>query len=128
MFTDIAFKWLDTALDLGITEAQFWEMTIAELERLVKSKKRVMKQQAEAEAKLRASFDYTLADLIGRSVARIYSNSARLPEIAEVYPSLFDREEVETKKAQKKQELSALRFRQFAQSFNKRFIGGADEG
>lgn len=128
MFTDLAYKWLDCALDLGITEERFWEMTITELEREVSSKKRVMRQKAEAEAKSRASFDYALADLIGRSVARIYSNSAKLPDIAQVYPSLFSSEEIEEKKAQKQEELSALRFKKFAQSFNKRFVGGANEG
>lgn len=102
-------------------------MTIAELERAVKSKRRVIKQQAEADAKMRASFDYILADLVGRSVARIYSNSAKLPELAQAYPSLFDTEEMEEARARKRDELSALRFRQFAQSFNKK-LGGANKG
>lgn len=100
-------------------------MTIAELERAVRSKRRVIKAETEAQAKMRASFDYVLADLVGRSVARIYSNSAKIPPIAEVYPNLFDSEEIEEARAQKQDELSALRFRQFAQSFNKRFMGGA---
>lgn len=125
LFTDLAYKWLDCALDLGISEESYWNMTIAELERAVKSKRRVIKQQAEDEAKTRASFDYILADMVGRSVARIYSNSVTIPPIAQVYPTLFDSEEMEELRAQKQDELSALRFRQFAQSFNKRFIGGA---
>jgi hypothetical protein len=115
-------------LDLGISEESYWNMTIAELERAVKSKKRVLRQQQEAEAKTRASFDYILADLVGRSVARIYSNSVVIPPISEVYPTLFDSKEIEEMKAQKQDELSALRFRQFAQSFNKRFLGGANKG
>ena len=125
LFTDLAYKWLDVALDLGISEESYWNMTIAELERAVKSKKRVMKQQAEADVKMRASYDYILADLIGRSVARIYSNSATMPPLSQVYPSLFNSEEIEEARAQKQDELSALRFKQFAQSFNKRFTGGA---
>ena len=84
-----------------------------------------MKQQAEADAKMRASFDYILADLVGRSVARIYSNSVVIPPLSQVYPSLFDSKEMEEERAKKQDELSALRFRQFAQSFNKRFTGGA---
>jgi hypothetical protein len=110
---------------MGISEEQFWNMTIAELERAVKSKQRVAKAQAEAEAKTKASLDYILADLIGKSVARIYSSSAKLPTLEETYPSLFDSKEVEEERAIKKDELSALRFKEFAQSFNKRFVGGA---
>lgn len=98
-------------------------MTLAELERLIASKKRVYKAQAQE----RASFDYILADLIGRSVARVYNSSNTLPEISSAYPTLFDSKEVEEQKATKKAELSALRFRLFANSFNKRFKEVAKE-
>lgn len=117
MFSDIVYKWLENALDYGITESEFWSMTMAEIERAINSKKRVMKIQAQE----KASFDYILADLIGRSIGRIYSSSTKIPEIAAVYPSLFDSQEVEEKRAEKKAELSALRFKQFAESFNKKF-------
>lgn len=73
------------------------------------------------ESKERAMFDYLLADLIGKSVSRIYSNSARMPELYEVYPSLFEQEDIEEKKQEQRDTLSALRFKQFAQSYNKRF-------
>lgn len=92
-------------------------MTIAELIRLIESKKRVEKQKAQE----KASFDFILADLIGRSISRIYNSSNKMPEISEVYPSLFDSKEIEEQKSIKKDELSALRFKQFADSFNKRF-------
>ena len=92
-------------------------MTISELERLIESKKRIKRRQDQE----RASFDYILADMIGRSVSRIYSSSAKLPEINEAYPSLFDKEEIKEKKQERKTELSALRFKQFAQAYNKKF-------
>lgn len=92
-------------------------MTIAELERAVESKKRMMKYQQQE----KAAFDYTLADLIGRSVARVYSSSNQLPPIYEVYPTLFDSETIKESRQEKIDELSALRFKQFAASFNKRF-------
>ena len=119
MFSDIVFRWLDVALDYGISEHDFWEMTIAELERAISSKKRVQKREAQE----RASFDYILADLIGRSISRIYNSANNVPSISEVYPTLFDSKEIEDAKSVKQDELSALRFRQFAQSFNKRFKG-----
>lgn len=76
----------------------------------------------------KATFDYTLADLIGRSVSRIQSSANKMPEICEVYPTLFDSKEVEEKKSQQKTKLSAMRFRQFATAFNKQFNkGGLEE-
>ena len=117
LFSNYIYKWLDNALDYGISEHDFWDMTIAELTRAIASKKRIQKQQAQE----KASFDYILADLIGRSISRLYSSSVTVPEIAEVYPSLFDAEEAKEEKENKKQELSVLRFKQFAQTFNKKF-------
>jgi hypothetical protein len=92
-------------------------MSLAELYRAVKSKQRVKLQQQ----KERAAFDYILADLIGRSVARLYSSNAKLPEITEVYSGLFDTQELREKRQKQVEELSALRFKQFAQAYNKKF-------
>lgn len=105
---------------MGIIEQDFWTMTFAELDRALSSKKRVIR----TEAKEKASYDYILADLIGRSISRIYSSSNKLPEIAEMYPALFDNEEIAQKKQEKKMELSALRFKQFADSYNAKYKGG----
>lgn len=91
-------------------------MTIAELERLITSKKRIQRRKEQE----KASFDYILADLIGKSMSRIYSSSARMPDIGEVYPALFDAQEIQEKKQERKDELSALRFKQFAQAYNKK--------
>lgn len=96
-------------------------MTITELTRAVESKKRVEKLKA----KEKATFDYILADLIGRSVGRLYSASAKMPELSEIYPTLFESQQIEEKKQEKRNELSALRFKLFAKSFNDRFQGGA---
>lgn len=113
--TDYIYKWLEVSLDCGLTEFEFWDMTLAELERAIESKKRVMKREEQK----RASFDYVLADLIGRSISRIYSSSAKMPEISEAYPTLFNSEEIQEKRQVNKDELSAMRFRRFAQAFNK---------
>ena len=91
-------------------------MTLAELERAVESKKRVYKRQAQE----KAHFDYALAELIGISVSRIYNSSNKMPDIAEAYPSLFDVEVIKEKKQERKDELSALRFKQFATFHNNR--------
>lgn len=117
MFENYAYKWLECALDYGIAECDYWNMTLAEAIRQIESKKRQQKAQAQE----KASYDYILADLVGRSVSRIYSQSAEMPQIADVYPLLFDKQEVEQQRQQKQNELSVLRFKQFANTFNKRF-------
>lgn len=91
-------------------------MTIGELERAIESKKRI-KRKSDQE---KASFDYILAELIGKSISRIYSSSNKMPELNEAYPTLFDSEEIQEKKQEIKDDLSALRFKQFAQNYNKR--------
>ena len=110
-------------MDYGLTEHEFWTMTLAEVIRAVDCKKRTLKREAQE----RASMDYILADLIGRSVARIHSSSNQLPHISQVYPSLFDSEEVEQKLQEKRDEASVARFKQFAESHNAKFKGGSKE-
>lgn len=108
---------LDNALDYGITEADFWNMTFAELDRVVASKKRLDKYNAQQ----KATYDYILAALIGRAFAAGMDSKATFPEIYEVYPSLFDKQEREAQKQEQTNQLSALRFKQFANSYNKKF-------
>lgn len=120
LLSDYVFKWLNTALDYDISEWEFWDMTLSELERAIASKQRMEQRRAQE----RASFNYVLADLIGRSVGRIYSKDGKYPEIYEAYPSLFSQEEIESKKQERKDEASALRFRQFAAAFNSKFNKG----
>lgn len=91
-------------------------MTLLEVDRALKSYVRVKRREAQE----RASYDYILADLIGRSVARVYHSTNKMPPIYEAYPNLFDNEEMQEKQQQKKDDLSALRFRKFANAFNKK--------
>lgn len=95
-------------------------MTIAELRRYFESKKRV----TERKAREKASYDYILGDLIGKSIARIYNKNAKYPEIFEAYPTLFESEEIQEKRREQQMELSALRFKQFANFHNKNLGGG----
>lgn len=104
------------ALDYGISEAEYWSMTIGEFTRAIESKKKMLKLQAQEQA----SYHYILADLIGRSVARAFSSSNKMPDIGEVYPTLFDSEEIAQKKQEQMDKLSTIRFRLFADSHNKK--------
>ena len=95
-------------------------MTLAELERAITSKKRLQKEAAQE----KANFDYILADLIGRSISRIYNSSATMPHISEAYPTLFDSQEIAEAKKAKAQELSVIRFKLFVDSHNKKIKEG----
>ena len=44
-----------------------------------------MKQQAQ--------FDYSLADLFGASVSRLFDSNVEFPSLQKAYPSLFEEEE-----------------------------------
>lgn len=114
------FDWLDVAMYYGIEERSYWDMTIGEVSRAIDIKKRQQKAQAQE----KACFDYILADLIGRSYARIHSSANDMPHISKVYPSLFDEEETVAKESEIKAQLSAARFKQFADAYNKRYKGG----
>lgn len=93
-------------------------MTIGELSRAVKSKLRVRKLEAQQ----KAQFDYTLAQMMGRACGMAFGTiKNEFPEISSIYPTLFDSEEIKQKKQEQKAELSALRFKQFAESFNTKF-------
>ena len=91
-------------------------MTPAEVNRSIHSRNRVRKIEAQE----RASYDYILASLIVRGVSITLGSKDRFPSIEEAYSGLFD-DVIEEKKETIKQQkinLSALRFRQFAQSYN----------
>lgn len=109
------------ALDMGLSEWQFWDMTLGELDRYAESQVRVQKRKAQE----KALADYRLADLIGYSIARIYSQEAKYPEIYDVYPAVFDRERIEEAKQKEKNKKTAEWLTQFTKSFNK---SGAKEG
>lgn len=108
---------LDNALDCGVSEIEFWDMTIGELDRLIKSKQR----QDKNRAKERAVLDYTLAVLVGRAMSA--DEQHPFPELYDAYPGVFAEEIEANQKALQEQHdnLSALRFIQFAESFNQKF-------
>ena len=107
-------------MNAGITEKDFWDMTFAEIDRAIDT----FNRKQLAEEKRQAIFDYTLADLIGHSVSRVYNSANQMPALFDAYPSLFDKEVEEEQMRKKREELSIARFRQFAQLTNKRFKEG----
>lgn len=65
-------------------ERDFWDMTKIEVERYLEGAVWRMKQKAQ--------FDYSLADLIGVSVARVLDSGNSFPSLYDVYPQLFAEE------------------------------------
>lgn len=101
-------------------------MTVGEVNRAIESNNRITKIKAQE----KASYDYILAGLIGKYVSLILTGKGSSPKINEVYPGIFDDivKEQEEAAEQQRMNLSALRFRQFAQSYNNNFSqGGAKE-
>ena len=113
------YEWLDSALDCGISELDFWNMTLAEVNRAIDSKIRMKK----AEEKERASFDYILASIIAKGVQSSIVGGEGIPEITEIYSSLFtdDIEEKQIQKEKIKNDLSVSRFKQFVSLHNKKY-------
>lgn len=110
---------LESALDFGITELDFWEMTPGEVNRSIQSKIRVRKIETQE----RASYDYILANLIIKGVNLSLGGKGTFPSIEEAYPGIFD-DQVKARNEEiqeQKMILSALRFKQFAQSYNSNF-------
>lgn len=104
---------LQPAINVGLTEFDFWEMTIAEVQRYVDG--------AVWRMRTKAQYDYMLADLIGISVSRVMSNEVQFPSIASVYPNLFEAEAEEVVAAREEEIAitnSTNRFMEFALKHN----------
>ena len=71
----------------------------------------------------KASFDYIQANMIIKGVSIVLGDKSKLPSIEEAYPSIFAENIIQEQEKiqQRKDELSALRFIQFAQSYNVKF-------
>ena len=99
-------------------------MTIGEVSRYIDTKNKLRKQEAQE----KASYDYILASLIAKGISISLGAKDTFPSIYEVYSEVFDDviKQKEEEKQEKIMQLSALRFRQFAQSYNNnRKNGGA---
>lgn len=118
---DIAQKLLQPAINMGLSEFDFWNMTKAEIERYLEGAIWRMRSKAQ--------FDYCLADLIGISVARVMSNDVTYPPIEQIYPNLFD-QDIKVEKERLEEELriedSTNRFMEFALKHNAKIREGVE--
>ncbi len=107
-------------LDYGISEFDFWNMTLREIENCINSKQRVRRMENQE----RATYEYIQATLIIKGVGIALGSKEEFPTVEQAYPGVFEDlvEKKQDELQQKKDELSALRFRQFAQSYNNKFV------
>ena len=77
---------LEQCMSIGMTESDFYNSTFKQVQRYAESytSREKLKMQEQA------FFDYTLANMIGTSVARLFSNDVQYPGIGEMYPGIFD--------------------------------------
>lgn len=124
MLSELATKWLDDALDLGLTEREFWQMTLGELRRwFASARRRILEERRE-----RATFDYRQAKMIGHCFAACFSKSNKPPEIEEIYPELFNDEEYREAKHEAEAERWAAQFRAFMAASDARIEKGVQDG
>lgn len=109
---DEIYKWLDIALDSGIPEKEFWDMTIAEVNRAVASHTR----REKAKAQEKAIMDYKLANLIAA-----FLNDGKAPNVIKWYSFLFDEEVKAAVEQEEREAASEAAFINFTASFNQRF-------
>lgn len=107
---------LKTALDIGIRENDYWEMSIAEVIRAIES----FNRQKELEMKTIASQNYVLAGLIGAFVAHVLSNEAEVPTLEQAYPALFGNDQKQ-EDIKPKEDINVARFIQFAIRHNLKY-------
>lgn len=81
-FEEMIDSMLEQCMIIGMTENDFYNSTLAQVTRYVKSYQD--KQQRDMEEK--AFFDWQLANLVGISVGRLMSKNAQFPKLEEAYP------------------------------------------
>ena len=89
--SDVDFKQqidvlLEQCMSIGMTEKDFYDSTFKQVQRYAES----YNNREKAKMKEQAFFDYQLANMIGTSVARLFSNDVQYPSINEAYPGIFD--------------------------------------
>lgn len=114
----------DRAVQLGLPEREFWEMTVGEVTRWSEGAAHRHRSQLRDQAAL----DHTHALLLAKCIGIVFGSGGKFPRLEDSYPDLF-REELQEEQRQAEEErrmaMSAARFVAFANAFNKKH-GGAE--
>lgn len=111
--------YLNACMILGLTEAEFNAMTLAEVKRWLEAheKRRLRELQEEA------MIAYISVDLIGVSVGRLMSRDIKYPQFVDAFVNLFSKEEIakiEEDKAKREREEFIAKFKAMAENHNER--------
>ena len=106
-------------LDIGGEPLVFWDLTVLEIREMIESYNRVKRQ----ERKEKIIDSYRLSQMIANNVSLLLSNDAKLLEIWDYAPELFQEEKEQVEKARQEQEMRVHkeRMRLFAESHNRKF-------
>ncbi|WP_196002014.1 hypothetical protein [Clostridium sp. 1001271B_151109_B4] len=115
-FTELINELYPICLDCGITPNLFHESTIDELIDLIKSYER----REEARQKENIVLNYMLARQIGENVAILFDKDAKVTQLWDLYPDLFQKEKEINDKRAREAEMEAYKakFTAFAYSVN----------
>lgn len=104
----------------GLQERDFWQMDPGEITRYLKA----YAERRKLDLQTQATMLYTLSNLIGMSVGRLFSKSQTFPTLEQSFPSLFDYDP-----ERERMERSVANFRAFADRFNaKRSVKDGNTG
>lgn len=106
-------------LQLGLTEAEFNRMTLAEVKRWIDAHEKCRLR----ELKEQAMIEYISVDLIGVSVGRLFTKDVSYPQFTEAFASLFTEEEIkqiEEDRLKAKREETIARMKAMAKAHNDR--------
>lgn len=114
------------SLDVGIGPFDFWEYTVGEVLDVIASYNRTQTQKQ----KEKVISEYRLSQMIAHQVSAVLSKDAKLPDIWEFAPALFEDERQQVEQARREQELllHRERMRLFAERFNQRRKEGLAHG
>ena len=103
-------------MSIGMTEEDFYNSTIKQINRYVES----YNKQQENQLQEKAYFDYQLANLIGMSVARLLSKDAKYPTFEKAYPFINKDANAEVDEDWE-MEVQHNKLREWAEQINKKF-------
>lgn len=103
-------------MSIGMTEEDFYNSTIKQINRYVES----YNKQQENQLQEKAYFDYQLANLIGLSVARLLSKDAKYPTFEKAYPFINKNAKAEVDEDWE-MEVQHNKLREWAEQINKKF-------
>lgn len=112
--------YLLVCLELGLTESQFNNMTLAEVKRYIDT----YEKKRTRELKEQAMIEYITCDLMATSIGRLLSKDVKYPTFIDAFSNLFTKEEIEQfeeEQARAKREATIERLKAMAQAHNERF-------